>query len=1102
MSHRCDDCGHSFYVPGQNQPLIIEGGCPECGGNARPERDQPSPVRSDGVLRNMVDPWTGDDQGGNPMQEGILADNGWAPSRKRDESFASVREGAHGLIPCPDCGGDIQSRRSWDDTEVYQCDGCGRQWKDTRVQNDPQSVVSVMPKGIDCPKCGSQMHFRNAAGLTGLHPNGAWECSNQRCWHMIAPEDLTPDTFPDDWGKTSSKPRTPMQYVTPMHSAARASNQTPQLPWEFDLEEVAEPGLSNEEAEEKMADKTVGPDIISPRRSYWFLAPLLEGLGGGAAAAAEGAAVGGGAAAAEGAAAGGGAGGLTSLLQRAAPGIMGQAMKAARPDFNEGITEGPLDEARPMETVSKGPDLPGGGTPNDFPKDTDDPEKVDPKEHDDGSTRGTLNDLSINDIGGSTSPGLQAMEMMLPLVLHYHDSPESGAEHPLMVALQQLLSEEGHMDGPDDPQAVSEVIRLVKGDGEADKPENKLPSSDGPTENSSDDEVNRPSKTAADEYEDEHVECPNCHGHAMDQSAGTCMHCGYTVPWDGSEWFDTPSAAHINDPLSEDRDNSRPWIRPWTLPHHELGPVRQGANHQGPHSPEQIAAVQQFLMDSGRVNEVPNVPMAPWEYENELAEVAGKLNQPPQDTAAQPQPAQEEAPPENTMPMPGMTAPPPGQFAPTARAAAQYVNVEPNWEGMRRWLLNMARSDLDNALKINREMRSEGLPEQELIAANSGDVNTSPMDWSDPRNSSFLKGSPDAGDDEYFGGKPGSARKAFEAMVDQYGQKKAEEVYYATRNKHKKQKRSDHHDHVDPLQGMPAADQLQQPEMSQEQDSSGSWQTDDGQPLVVGEQYELHTPGVDIPDIVTVEATRPDYVRLAFTGAYELGFAKNVTREEFESRGYTFSHVRDDQPESDSPVEEQQMVEPDESSFSGHGTGLDDHDRAHQVMTSWHEAFMPGAPGGTTPGGVCAQCGGPLQPDGSCAGCERSAIAPGAPGVPPVPAVPQGPSGGRPAAPMDPGGANPSRPPQSRAPGYASAPARDPQTGSILDDDAQRLIARLMHNAAAQDDARTAGAKYTPNEQRELIDETGELRNADKLDLRGTHYPQKTSPSDDYLFGL
>jgi hypothetical protein len=163
---------------------------------------------------------------------------------------------------------------------------------------------------------------------------------------------------------------------------------------------------------------------------------------------------------------------------------------------------------------------------------------------------------------------------------------------------------------------------------------------------------------------------------------------------------------------------------------------------------------------------------------------------------------------------------------------------------------------------------------------------------------------------------------------------------------------------------------------------------------------------------------------------------------------------------------------------------------------------MPGAPGGTTPGGVCAQCGGPLQPDGSCAGCERSAIAPGAPGVPPVPAVPQGPSGGRPAAPMDPGGANPSRPPQSRAPGYASAPARDPQTGSILDDDAQRLIARLMHNAAAQDDARTAGAKYTPNEQRELIDETGELRNADKLDLRGTHYPQKTSPSDDYLFGL
>lgn len=1084
MQHRCDDCGHSFYVPGQNQPLVIEGGCPECGGHARPEPDQPSPVRSDGDLRNMIDPWTGDDQGGNPLQEGILGqtDGGWAPQRNRDESFASVHDSGYqdwfktdlsDTVPglpskrnfptCPRCHSLIPSHES---LLGEGCPKCGfvinREWPD-----GPRPNHEVYPQVHEPPK-----HPVTGEPVTSI-------------MHVpIAPNQIMKMT--PRQGKASSADRSPAQYVTPMHSSARASNQTPQLPWQFDLEEVAEPGLSNEEAEEKMTEKTAGPEVM-------LAAPLLEGLMGGGVA--EGAAAGG-------AAAGGGA--LTGLLQRAAPGMMMRAMGGG-PNFGEGLTEGPADAARPMEAVSKSDDLPGGSTPNDFPKDTDDPEHVDPKEHNDGATRGTANDISVNDMGGSTSPGLQAMEMMLPLVLHYHDSPDAGSEHPLMVALQQLLSDEGHMNGPDDPHAVAEVIKLVNGDSAADKPENHLPSSDGPKDDSSDDEVNQPSKTA--DYQvpkpegfDDMAVCPRCHAQALSDFDGGCGNCGYRIGYDGSEWDDMAGADEVKEPQYDNRETAPGWIPPNQLPAHirHLGPMRQGANHQGPHSPEQIAAVQQYLKDVGRGDEEPNVPMAPWQYEREMAEVAGQPNQPPQDTSAQPQPAQEEAPPEATMPMPGMTAPPPGQFAPTASHA-------PGLTPSRTALI---------------------------------------------------------------------------------------------------------HDHAaDPLQGLPAADQLQQEDRSQEQDSSGAWHTDDGQPLIVGEQYELHTPGVDIPDIVTIENTKGDSVRVQFTGAYELGFAKDITREEFASRGYSFTHVRGDQPDANSPVEEQQMVEPDDSSFSGHGTGLDDGDRAHQVMTSWQvtatdglswdqpeltprkpgapldpmdiahqesewakacptcdsedtqrtgpyhrycmgcgntftpyidpvdeytindqmpghpvmdadgpagylrrniprrqgtarESFMPGSPGGSMPGGVCAQCGGPLQPDGSCAGCERSAVAPGAPGVPPVPAVPQGPQGGRPAAPMDPGGANPSRPPTSRTP-YASAPARDPETGSVLDDEAQRLIARLMHNAALDDgDARTAGAKYTPNEQRELIDETGELRNANKLDLRGTHYPQKTSPSDDYLFGL
>lgn len=47
--------------------------------------------------------------------------------------------------------------------------------------------------------------------------------------------------------------------------------------------------------------------------------------------------------------------------------------------------------------------------------------------------------------------------------------------------------------------------------------------------------------------------------------------------------------------------------------------------------------------------------------------------------------------------------------------------------------------------------------------------------------------------------------------------------------------------------------------------------------------------------------------------------------------------------------------------------------------------------------------------------------------------------------------------------------------------------------------AKTAGKHYTPMEQRELIDEYGEARNADKLNLENTHYAQ--SDDDYFLFG-
>lgn len=91
MQGQCENCTRRFFVPGAG---VEEVACPSCGGQMQPERDQPSGVNSDGDLRNMVDPYTGVDQGGSPDTEGILGGDRTQAYYKRDESFASVKQAA------------------------------------------------------------------------------------------------------------------------------------------------------------------------------------------------------------------------------------------------------------------------------------------------------------------------------------------------------------------------------------------------------------------------------------------------------------------------------------------------------------------------------------------------------------------------------------------------------------------------------------------------------------------------------------------------------------------------------------------------------------------------------------------------------------------------------------------------------------------------------------------------------------------------------------------------------------------------------------------------------------------------------------------------
>jgi hypothetical protein len=103
---------------------------------------------------------------------------------------------ADGLLPCPDCGGDVQktNRYHHDTTQVpYQCSRCHR----TFGWNEVQNHGLLQPQGPACPKCTQEMHFREPSSLGPLYPEGAWQCSNFDCYHAFAPGQLTPDTYED-----------------------------------------------------------------------------------------------------------------------------------------------------------------------------------------------------------------------------------------------------------------------------------------------------------------------------------------------------------------------------------------------------------------------------------------------------------------------------------------------------------------------------------------------------------------------------------------------------------------------------------------------------------------------------------------------------------------------------------------------------------------------------------------------------------------------------------------------------------------------------------------------------------------------------------------
>jgi hypothetical protein len=173
---------------------------------------------------------------------------------------------ADGLLPCPDCGGDVQktNRYHHDTTQVpYQCSRCHR----TFGWNEVQNHGLLQPQGPACPKCTQEMHFREPSSLGPLYPEGAWQCSNFDCYNVFPPGQLTPDTYEDPDNGSSG-------LTLPEHWGGRTADYQGWTNWDtwhtklmmdndYDLyqqqQQMAEHGWTPEQIRDWAVEHVLGP---------------------------------------------------------------------------------------------------------------------------------------------------------------------------------------------------------------------------------------------------------------------------------------------------------------------------------------------------------------------------------------------------------------------------------------------------------------------------------------------------------------------------------------------------------------------------------------------------------------------------------------------------------------------------------------------------------------------------------------------------------------------------------------------------------------------------------------------------------------------------
>jgi hypothetical protein len=703
---------------------------------------------------------------------------------------------------------------------------------------------------------------------------------------------------------------------------------------------------------------------------------------------------------------------------------------------------------------------------------------------------------------------------LFPLVFEFAFSEESGMDDPIIKSLHESIESvfPNYLDSaPGDFPVIGE-----------DKPENEKKSASSPgfdLGSGFDGQVNpvTPDPTMGNEQKKPNVVDPSTHG--FDPQAGPAGAAGDTPGWDTQT---APNLVNNTQPLTPQEQQQATQMTQKQKQQQQVNqqqimqqqkqhpaPQRLASHTQGPHTDEQQAAVAELLIAEGREDEVPNMLERPDEYSDELAAIQEK--QPLADEkSVQAPPAQQMAPtPNQGMPpgVPPMQAPSPADLGGGAPGG---MNPAPITASMLKAAYKYGADSIAGKCPkcdshTTKMVQQDGSCKCHTCGHewNDGTFEAADGHSSDMSSTAAFYANMDVDYDElmdldtldeFHDGPTGNSIEP-SRMLPAFYQEPAEEPYSIKEPSEASNWMQQLEEKFPQIKNMSEAEKMEfftknfknvsvknllnkgaaldsfaeEPELEPEVDeSSHVWKDESGEPLQEGKSYEIFAHNYDIPDVGQVKQVKPDAIVYEIESDGGLRTTIEIDRKEANLNQYRF--VSTDGPEDNHPGIEENM---DSKPVPVPGETTDLSTPHIQIGSSFKQAdinefFLDGTVNPEAEAVIVQaardwlkELDGPdLFTDFADVSYEE----------------------------------------------YAGI------IDSLTDEQVKQAVDRHFEGGwngltsqmfSTMDNserfAKTAGKHYTPMEQRELIDEYGEARNSDKLNLEGTHYAE--ADDDYFLFG-